>query len=193
MNRTGEEFPEAIICDHDAEGRATLRDKLGVPTIGAKKSVALGIQAVKQRLLVDGEGKARLYLIRDAGIMRDTSLFEAKQPTSTEEEIELYIWENGVKDSTPVKAHDHGMDCIRYVVMHVDKGGWSLDEIAAFGRGESSLKPSGSASAPNEPESDPESTEPEEPVDPAEERRRAHEEEVEEAQRLALLRARGFR
>ena len=30
MRRKGEDFPEAILCDHDAEGRATLEKHLGV-------------------------------------------------------------------------------------------------------------------------------------------------------------------
>ncbi len=38
MTRTGERFPEAIICDHDAEDRATLSAKLGVGTIAAQKA-----------------------------------------------------------------------------------------------------------------------------------------------------------
>ena len=191
MNRSGEEFPEAIICDHDAEGRATLRDKLGVPTIAAKKSVATGIQTVKQRLAGGEDGLPGLYLVCDAGIMRDTSLFEAKQPTSTEEEIELYIWEDGIRDSTPVEAHDHGMDAMRNVTMHVDKGGWSLAEIAAFGRGESGRRRPGSASAPAKPESKPKPTEPEKPAETPEEKQRRWEEEVAEMNRRALIRARG--
>ena len=31
MSSSGEDFPEALLCDHDAEGRATLEKHLGVP------------------------------------------------------------------------------------------------------------------------------------------------------------------
>jgi len=84
------------------------------------------------------------------------------------------------------------MDAMRYVTMHVDKGGWSLDEIAAWGRGESSLKASGSSSAPAQPEPQPKPPEPEKPAETPEEKQRRWEEEVEEMNRQALLRARGF-
>ena len=73
--------------------------------------------------------------------------------------------------------------------MYVDKGDWSLAQIAAFGRGESGVRAAGAPTARPEPEP----AEPAEPADTAEDRRRAYEEEVAEAQRLALLRARGFR
>lgn len=115
MAREHETFPQAIICDHDAEGRATLKAKLGVPTIAAKKTVQTGIQAVKTRLA----GPA-MFFLRDSHVRIDHRLQDAKQPTCTEDEFELYTWTDGVKDSVPVKAHDHGMDATRYLVMHVD-------------------------------------------------------------------------
>jgi hypothetical protein len=130
--------------------------------------------------------------VRDAGITRDSALADAKQPTCTEEEIELYVWEEGIKDSTLAKAHDHGMDAMRYLVMHADKGGWSLAEIAAFGRGESSVKKPTSSPRPDEAEPQPKSPEPEKPTETPEEKQRHWEEEVEEMNRLALLHARGF-
>jgi phage terminase large subunit len=40
---------EATVCDHDAEDRATL-ERHGVPTVGAKKDISPGIQAVQARL-----------------------------------------------------------------------------------------------------------------------------------------------
>ena len=84
------------------------------------------------------------------------------------------------------------MDAMRYVTMHVDKDGWSLDEIAAFGRGEKWLKRRGSSSAPAQPEPQPKPPEPEKPAETPEEKQRRWEEEVEEMNRQALLRARGF-
>jgi len=118
----GEPIPRAIICDHDAEDRATLERHLGLVTLPAHKSVSDGIQAVAARLRPAGDGKPRLYLLRDSLVERDTSLAEAKQPTCTEEEVESYIWATnsaGRKD-TPVKDHDHGMDAMRYMVAHRD-------------------------------------------------------------------------
>jgi PBSX family phage terminase large subunit len=115
MVREHEEFPSAIICDHDAEGRATLHKKWGVPTIAAKKAVSLGIQATKKRL-----GTPGLFFLRDSALRVDQSLQDAKRPICTEDEFEMYVWREGVKDSEPVKDNDHGMDALRYLVMHVD-------------------------------------------------------------------------
>jgi phage terminase large subunit len=115
MVREHEDFPSAIICDHDAEGRATLQKKWGVPTIAAKKSVQTGIQAVKQRL-----AKPSMFFLRDSGLRIDPRLQDAKRAVCTEDEFELYTWRDGVKDSEPVKENDHGMDATRYLTMHVD-------------------------------------------------------------------------
>jgi len=120
MLKTGEDFPQAIICDHDAEGRATLKKHLGVPTIAARKSVSPGLQAVMKRLEAAEDGKPRIFLLRDSALCRDPKLIAAREPTSTEEEFEIYLWQEGVKDSEPVKKHDHGLDALRYIVMHLD-------------------------------------------------------------------------
>jgi hypothetical protein len=136
MTRTGEDFPAALICDHDAEDRATLRKKLGVPTLAALKSVSPGIQAVKSRLInqVRGEGKG-LVLLSGCGLASDVKLLDAKLPSATEEEVECYVWRDGVKDSEPCKANDHGLDAMRYLVMHVDgRYQWTREDIEAYGR-----------------------------------------------------------
>jgi PBSX family phage terminase large subunit len=118
-----EPFPTAVICDHDAEGRATLERFLGIKTIAAHKSVTDGIQAVKSRLKVQKDGKARLFLMRDSLVARDPVMTEKKLPASTEEEIDGYVWDvsNGrKKGEEPVKANDHGMDAMRYMVAQLD-------------------------------------------------------------------------
>jgi PBSX family phage terminase large subunit len=120
MRRSGEDFPQALLCDHDAEGRATLEKHLGVATIAANKSVSPGLQAVMKRLRVGEDGKPRLFFLKDSSLARDPKLLEAKEPTATEEEFELYLWQEGIKDSVPVKRHDHGMDAMRYLCLHLD-------------------------------------------------------------------------
>ena len=62
----------------------------------------------------DGSGGARLKLMRDALVSRDTLLGEEHRPCSTEQEIEGYVWDEG-KDQ-PVKRDDHGCDAMRYLV-----------------------------------------------------------------------------
>lgn len=118
--------PRAIICDHDAEDRATLERHLGISTSPARKTVSDGIQAVQSRLKVLADGKPRLYFIRDALVAKDPLLDEAELPTSTDEEVTGYVWPSGVKPErreNPVKENDHGMDAMRYMVAETDLGG----------------------------------------------------------------------
>jgi phage terminase large subunit len=115
-------LPREIICDHDAEDRATFERHMGLYTIPAKKSVKDGIQAVASRLRPAGDGKPRLYFLRDSLVERDQDLADRKKPTCTEEEFDTYVFKqdsSGAKEE-PVKQDDHGNDCARYMVAHAD-------------------------------------------------------------------------
>lgn len=124
--------PDYIIADHDAEGRAQLVKALGIRTVPAKKAVADGIQAVKDRLKVAGDGKPRLFVLRDSLVERDPLLDEQAKPACLAEEVPAYVWAEhrtlGVKEE-PVKADDHAMDCMRYMVAHVDPIGQNIPSI----------------------------------------------------------------
>lgn len=113
----------AIVCDHDAEDRATLARKLGRPTLAAYKAVAPGIQATAERLRVAGDGRPRLVFLADSLVERDPVLADAGLPTCTEDEVEGYVWDvrQGLRaGDQPVKKADHGMDATRYMVAFVD-------------------------------------------------------------------------
>jgi phage terminase large subunit len=120
--------PRAVICDHDAEDRATLEKHLGLGTTAAKKTVSDGIQAVQSRLKTAGDGKPRLFVVRDSLVERDPLLDEVSLPTSTTDEVGGYIWAvkpgnaGGLKEE-PVKKDDHAMDALRYMVAARDLGG----------------------------------------------------------------------
>jgi phage terminase large subunit len=114
--------PRAVLCDHDAEDRATLARHLGLPTVAAHKAVSPGIQAVAARLRRAGDGKPRLFLMRDALVSRDPALEESKRPACTAEEFDGYVWDNsaGKRSEAPLKENDHGLDALRYAVAYVD-------------------------------------------------------------------------
>lgn len=117
--------PRGIICDHDAEDRATLERHLAMSTRPAKKTVSDGIQAVQARLRPAGDGKPRLFVVRGALVERDSELEQAKKPLCLEDEIGGYVWD--IKDGkpnkeAPVKDNDHAMDAMRYVVAEKDLG-----------------------------------------------------------------------
>jgi phage terminase large subunit len=118
--------PRAIICDHDAEGRATLRKYLGLDTVAAKKELSPGIQAVAARFRKAGDGRPRLFLFRDALVERDSLLDEVKKPCGLIEELPAYVWNttNSRKHGEePLAQDDHACDCLRYVVYHLDAPG----------------------------------------------------------------------
>lgn len=116
----GEPEPRLIVCDHDAEGRATLDFYLRLMTTAADKAVATGIQTMAARLRPAGDGRPRLFYLRDSLVQRDTARDEAKLPCSLTEEIDAYVWDIGHglnKGDSPVKAHDHALDAARYLIM----------------------------------------------------------------------------
>lgn len=125
-----------LITDHDAEGRATLEKYLGLQTIPADKRVLEGIQAVQSRMRPADDGKPRLFILEGTLTLRDPLLDDAKLPASTVEEIDGYVWKRHpdgrfLRDE-PVKDNDHGMDAMRYMVMHLDGAGVDVEaEVAA--------------------------------------------------------------
>lgn len=114
QRNNNEPNPEAIVCDWDAEGRATLERHLGIATTAANKNVLEGIEAVKSRMKNN-----QLFYVRDAGYEKDWDLDEAKKPTCSEEEIEAYEWDDAKKKEQPKKIDDHGMDATRYFASYV--------------------------------------------------------------------------
>lgn len=121
--QNGDPLPRAIICDHDAEDRATLERHLGFMTIPAQKNVSAGIQLVASRFKVAGDGKPRLMIMRDCLVEQDRDLAARKMPTCIEDEPDVYIWDTrqGAKrGDQPVKENDHGMDVLRYGTAYFD-------------------------------------------------------------------------
>lgn len=112
--------PKLVVCDHDAEGRATLERHTGLRTTAAQKEVTVGIQEVQARLRPAGDGRPRLFYMRDSLVDRDPNLDERKLPCCSEEEIESYVWDtraNRRQGEEPLKENDHGMDATRYITM----------------------------------------------------------------------------
>src|SRR5262249_45881525 len=118
----GEKF-EAIICDHDAEGRATFSQHTGWQTTAAKKEVLAGIQLVASRFRKAGDGRPRLFIMRGVLVARDEALADKHKPTCTADEIDSYIWKQSStpgRKEEPLKENDHGCDAKRYMVAHLD-------------------------------------------------------------------------
>jgi phage terminase large subunit len=136
----GQPYPQALICDHDAEGRATLERYFGMTTLPAYKDVAEGIQNVQTRLGLVYDGTQRNMEGVDIGRPRfavmegslvhspDPLLVNASKPTRTEDEFEGYVWDQKAanekqRGDIPVKLDDHGMDMVRYALAFEDSLG----------------------------------------------------------------------
>ena len=93
-------------------------------TIAANKDITLGIEKVQERLKVQGDGRPRIFFLRDSLVEVDSTLAERYKPTCTEQEFPGYVYpdtkETKPDDEKPVKIDDHGMDMTRYMVMHLD-------------------------------------------------------------------------
>lgn len=117
-------LPRAIFADHDAEGRATFERHLGLYTTAAHKAVKEGIDAVAARMRPAGDGRPRLFIMRDSLLERDQWLVARKLPTCTVEEIPGYVWDlahaAAAAKEQPVKENDHGVDALRYLVASLD-------------------------------------------------------------------------
>lgn len=123
------------LADHDAEDRATLEESR-IYTRAANKAITVGIQKVEERLKLAGDGKPRLFVMRNALVEQDEALVNARQPVSTEQEFEMYVWPKGQDGKAikeiPIDMHNHGMDALRYVVMRLD-GAVTSSALGAFG------------------------------------------------------------
>lgn len=109
-----EPLPTAIVCDHDAEDRATLERHIGMLTTNANKKIHDGIQVVKEKLKVGALGKPEIIFMRDALMEMDYDLVDAHLPYRSVDEFEGYVWSNRAKKEVPVDEDDHGMDTMRY-------------------------------------------------------------------------------
>jgi PBSX family phage terminase large subunit len=100
---------ETIACDEAAAGLiADLRNKMGSADIrAAKGDVFSGIQAIQNRLKVQGDGKPRLTVEPDI----DPNVVN---------EFESYEWMS--ERDKPKKENDHAMDAIRYLQAAIDIG-----------------------------------------------------------------------
>jgi PBSX family phage terminase large subunit len=124
----GDRKIEAIVADHDAEDRATLREN-GLPTSPAKKDIETGIQTVQDRLKIQGDGKPRLYVVQDACAEYDRDLYREYPgdlyPCCTEHEFAVYAFppskDGKANKEEPIDLNNHGMDALRYLAMRLTR------------------------------------------------------------------------
>lgn len=119
---------EAFICDPAEPAFIEQFRRAGLNALSADNEIAPGIQSVQERLQVQSDGLPRLFIFSGALAEADRSLYREypgdTQPVCTEQEFGSYVWPDG-KDGkpnkeVPVDAYNHGMDCMRYLVKHLE-------------------------------------------------------------------------
>lgn len=124
-------FPEVIICDHDAEGRADFEKHVGMATQQAYKGISDGLQGVTTRLrgydIVENgilRRVPRIKFMRGSVVERDPRLADSSKPQCTVEEFDGYVWKKDARSEdvqeVPLKKDDHGMDCLKYCCANLD-------------------------------------------------------------------------
>jgi PBSX family phage terminase large subunit len=107
--KSGDERYGFTVSDHDAQERAELHSQ-GLRTRPAQKDVSIGIQKVAERLVEQGDGHPRLYIMRNC--------------ENTIRELQKYRWQPAAEDKPakeePMKVDDHTADALRYMVMELD-------------------------------------------------------------------------
>ena len=115
----------ATVADWDAEDRATLEEH-GIGTINADKRIQVGIEKMQDRLVVQADGKPRIFFLRNSLVELDDELKTAYRPTELLGEMTGYVWESvankaeRAKDEHPIKKDDHAIDMTRYMIMYKD-------------------------------------------------------------------------
>lgn len=99
---------DMFYCDPSEPDYIELFRDAGLPATTANNSVNPGLQAVRQRLIVRGDGRPGLFIHSSAA--------------NTQAEFEQYQWadnRDGMKDK-PLKINDDAMDGLRYAVMGLE-------------------------------------------------------------------------
>jgi hypothetical protein len=111
---------------------------VGLPVTEAFNDIKPGIENAQERLKVQPDKLARLYLIADALESVDAELKEKYKPVNSEDEIEAYVWpqdkEGKSNKEVPVDDNNHGMDSMRYAAAYVDDLGGDDQTLYTFRR-----------------------------------------------------------
>ena len=118
------ETVSVVISDWDAEERAAF-EKYWMPTIKMNKDRQAGIQALKARLLRAGDGRPRMFWLRDSLVERDHKLSDSGRPVCSEEEWDGLVWDEAREGKAAkediVKKDDHGFDCHKALALYLDE------------------------------------------------------------------------
>ena len=111
---------EKFLCDPSNPAYITKFQKAGLPAVGANNEIEAGIDRLKERMVIQADGRARFYVYEGALTERDPVLErERKRPIGFREEVEVYAYpqeqtEKSIKE-IPLDQHNHSCDSARYI------------------------------------------------------------------------------
>jgi len=115
---------ERWLCDPAEPGFIKQFRNAGLKKVyKANNDIALGIQKVENRLNKAGDGKSRIFFLRDALQEIDPKLKKARKPLCTIDEFPVFVREQDISGNfkeKPVDQNNHGMDAMRYCVLEFD-------------------------------------------------------------------------
>lgn len=98
---------KAFYADPSAAGLIAEMKANGLPVQPADNEVMPGVQFIKARLVVQGDGRPRLTI--------------SPSCANTISEFESYAWHEKSRKDQPEKINDHAMDALRYVVCSLNR------------------------------------------------------------------------
>lgn len=109
---------ETFICDPAMPAYIAKYKQAGLNAIEADNDIAAGVNDLRERLQIAGDGRPRFYVYEYALQERDESRVDDHLPFCFEGEILEYVWPKAV-DGKPVKEvpvalHNHSLDAARY-------------------------------------------------------------------------------
>jgi phage terminase large subunit len=115
---------EAFVCDPAEPAYIEAFQNAGLSVVEGFNDILPGIGAVEQRLKVQGDGRARLYLVDDANREPDAELQQTKKSTGLIDEMDGYSWpvtpDGKPNKEVPADKDNHAQDATRYAVAYVD-------------------------------------------------------------------------
>lgn len=119
--------PDAYICDPAEPAYILQFRQSGLPSVEADNDIEAGIQSVQRMMVLDVHGRPRLSIRKGSCVDPDPLLVAGKKPSTLEEEIAGYQWQDS-PDGKPVKelpvmVNDHALDALRYPVHFLATGG----------------------------------------------------------------------
>lgn len=116
---------ESWQCDHSEPGHIMSFRRAGISATEADKDVTKGLDAVRDRFAVQGDGRPRIFIMQDALRERCPLNDDDERPCGLIEEIGGYTFKRNkqtdVLTEEPNKIDDDSCDALRYLTIYVDR------------------------------------------------------------------------